>query len=156
MSENVKSIFKRALAHNVRVLRKLQEDKELEFSNDIFNVSIQAKIDKIDDIIKGLDSPSSQNTLDQNRELLCHALQSYIEGLEKMEKLINSKLQSSSSPSLPAIKFANAENEMELAKRIQNDSCFREGVQVNLRLESSTKYVTISKKIERSLLRYHE
>ena len=126
MSENVKSIFKRALAHNVRVLRKLQEDKELEFSNDIFNVSIQAKIDKIDDIIKGLDSPSSQNTLDQNRELLCHALQSYIEGLEKMEKLINSKLQSS-EPSLPAIKFANAENEMELAKRIQNDSCFEKG-----------------------------
>ena len=126
MSENVKSIFKRALAHYVRVLRKLQEDKDLEFSNDIFQVSIQGKIDKIDDIIKGLDSPLIQDTLDQNRELLCNALQSYIEGLDKMKELINSKLQSS-EPSLPAIKFANAENEIELAKRIQSDSCFEEG-----------------------------
>ena len=126
MSENVKSIFKRALVHYIRVLMKLQEDKDLEFSNDIFQVSIQGKIDKIDDIIKGLDSPLIQDTLDQNRELLCHALQSYIEGLEKMKELINSKLQSS-EPSLPAIKFANAENEIELAKRIQNDSCFEEG-----------------------------
>ena len=126
MSENVKSIFKRALAHYVRLLRKLQEDKDLEFSNDIFNVSIQEKIDKIDDIIKGLDSPFIQDTMEQNRELLCHALRSYIEGLEKMKELINSKLQSS-EPSLPAIKFANAENEIELAKRIQNDSCFEKG-----------------------------
>jgi hypothetical protein len=126
MSENVKFIFKRALVHYIRVLMKLQEDKDLEFSNDIFQVSIQGKIDKIDDIIKGLDSPLIHDTLDQNRELLCHALQSYIEGLEKMKELINSKLQSS-EPSLPAIKFANAENEIELAKRIQNDSCFEEG-----------------------------
>jgi hypothetical protein len=126
MSENVKSIFKRALVHYVGVLMKLQADKDLEFSNDIFQVSIQGKIDKIDDIIKGLDSPLIDDTLNQNRELLCHALQSYIEGLEKMKQLINSKLQSS-EPSLPAIKFANAENEIELAKRIQNDSCFEEG-----------------------------
>ena len=126
MSENVKSIFKRALAHYVRVLRKLQEDKDLEFSNDIFNVSIQGKIDKIEDIIKGLDSPLFQDTSDQNKELLCHALQSYIEGLEKMKDLINSKLQSS-DPSLPAITFANAENEIELAKRIQVSSCFEKG-----------------------------
>jgi hypothetical protein len=126
MSENVKSIFKRALVHYIGVLMKLQEDKDLEFSNDIFQVSIQGKIDKIDDIIKGLDSPLIQDTLDQNRELLCNALQSYIEGLDKMKELINSKLQSS-EPSLPAIKFANAENEIELAKRIQSDSCFEEG-----------------------------
>ena len=95
MSENVKSIFKRALAHYVRELKKLQEDKDLEFSNDIFNVSIQGKIDKIDDIIRGLDSPLIHDTLEPNRELLCHVLQSYIEGLEKMKDLINSKLQSS-------------------------------------------------------------
>jgi hypothetical protein len=126
MSENVKSIFKMALLHYIRVLRKLQEDKDLEFSNDIFHVSIQGKIEKIDDIIKGLDSPSHQDTFDQNREILCHALQSYIEGLEKMKELINSKLQSS-EPSLPAIKFANAENEIALAKRIQNGSCFEKG-----------------------------
>ncbi|HEX6378783.1 MAG TPA: hypothetical protein VFZ60_06870 [Nitrososphaeraceae archaeon] len=126
MSENVKSIFKRALAHYVRVLRKLQEDKDLEFSNDIFNVSIQGKIDKIEDIIKGLDSPLFQDTSDQNKELLCHALQSYIEGLENMKELINSRLQSS-EPSIPEIKFANAENEIELAKRIQVSSCFEKG-----------------------------
>jgi len=126
MSENVKSIFKRALAHYVGALKKLQEDKDLEFSNDIFNVSIQGKIDKIDDIIKGLDSPLFQDTLDQNRELLCHALQSYIEGLENMKELINSKLQSSES-SLPEIKFANAENELELAKKIQTGSCLEKG-----------------------------
>lgn len=126
MSENVKSIFKRALAHYVRVLRKLQENKDLEFSNDIFNVSIQGKIDKIEDIIKGLDSPLFQDTSDQNKELLCHALQSYIEGLENMKELINSKLQSS-EPSIPEIKFANAENEIELAKRIQVSSCFEKG-----------------------------
>ena len=126
MSENVKSIFKRALAHYVRVLRKLQEDKDLEFSNDIFNVSIQGNIDKIEDIIKGLDSPLFQDTSDQNKELLCHALQSYIEGLENMKELINSRLQSS-EPSIPEIKFANAENEIELAKRIQVSSCFEKG-----------------------------
>ena len=98
----------------------------MEFSNDIFNVSIQGKIDKIEDIIKGLDSPLFQDTSDQNKELLCHALQSYIEGLENMKELINSRLQSS-EPSIPEIKFANAENEIELAKRIQVSSCFEKG-----------------------------
>lgn len=123
MSENVKFIFKRALVHYIRILRKLQEDNELEFSNDIFHVSIQGKIEKIDDIIKGLDSDMIEDTLDQNRELLCNALQSYLNGLEKTRHLINSKLHES-EPSLPAMRFTNAEHEIELAKKIQQDSCF--------------------------------
>ena len=46
--------------------------------------------------------------------------------LENMKELINSKLQSS-EPSLPEIKFANAENELELAKKIQTGSFFEKG-----------------------------
>ena len=41
MSENVKMIFKRALFHYIKVLEKLRDDKELEFSNDIFRQDIQ-------------------------------------------------------------------------------------------------------------------
>lgn len=126
MSENVKFIFKRALLHYILILRKLQEDRELEFSNDIFHVSIQGKIDKIEDMIKSLDSDLFNDTIDQNRELLCNVLQNYIDKLEKMKELINIKLQNS-EPSLPAIKFTNAEHEIELARRIQQNSCLDHG-----------------------------
>jgi hypothetical protein len=130
MSENVKFIFKRALLHYIRLLRKLQEDKELEFSNDTFHVSIQGKIEKTEDIIKALDSLHFEESIDQNRELLCGVLQSYINGLDRMKELINSRLQAS-EPSLPPIDFANAQHEIELAKKIQQSSCFDHGLRSN-------------------------
>ena len=130
MSENIKSIFKRGLLHYIQVLRKLQEDKELEFSNDTFHVTIQGKIEKTEDVIKALDSDHFEETVDQNRELLCCVLQSYINGLDRMKELINSRLQAS-EPSLPPIDFANAQHEIELAKKIQQSSCFDHGLSAN-------------------------
>lgn len=118
MSENVKFIFKRALLHYIRALRKLQEDNELEFSNDIFHVTIQGKIAKIEGIVADLDSDLFDDTISQNRELLCGALRSYIGGLETMNGLINAKLQNL-EPSLPTIKFTSAEHEIELAKKFR-------------------------------------
>ena len=128
MTENVKLIFKRALLHYIGILKKLQSNHELEFSNDIFHVSIQGKIDKAEDLIKGLDSDviQVQDTLDRNRELLCGVLDTYINGLEKMKELINSKLLDL-DPSIPTIDFSVAQDELELAKRIQGSSCFEHG-----------------------------
>ena len=108
MGENVVLIFKRALTHYIKVLEKLKDDEEIEFSNEIFRSSIQDNIDKLNEAIKGLDSTFVQDTLDRNRELLCCPLQSYIDGLKKMKDLIISKLQSS-EPSLPPIQLTKVE-----------------------------------------------
>jgi len=126
MGENVVLIFKRALTHYIKVLEKLKDDEEIEFSNEIFRSSIQDNIDKLNEAIKGLDSTFVQDTLDRNRELLCCSLQSYIDGLKKMKDLIISKLQSS-EPSLPPIQLTKVEYEIALAKRIQMSSCFEQG-----------------------------
>jgi hypothetical protein len=128
MSEHVKMIFKRALDHYAKVLEKLEEDKELDFSNDIFSLDIQNNINKIKKIADGLNSPEPdpQETLNHNRKLLCCSLQSYIEDLKKMKELIRSKLQSSESP-LPTIEFTNVDEEIKLAERIQTTSCFEYG-----------------------------
>jgi len=124
--ENVKLIFKRALTHYVSVLENLKNDKEIEFSNDIFRDDIQLNINKLDDIIKRFDSYDALTNVEQNRELLCSALQSYIEGLENMKEIIKSKLQTS-EPSLPTIKFMKVDAELEIAKRIQIRSCIEQG-----------------------------
>jgi hypothetical protein len=124
--ENVKLIFKRALTHYIKVLEKLKDDKEIEFSNDIFRDDIQLNINKLEDIIKGFDSYDALTNVEKNRELLCSALQSYVEGLENMQKIIKSKLQTS-EPSLPTIKFMKVDAELELAKRIQTSSCIEHG-----------------------------
>jgi hypothetical protein len=128
MSEHVKMIFKRALDHYAKVLEKLEEDKELDFSNDIFSLDIQSNINKIKKISEGLNSPEPdpQETLNHNRKLLCCSLQSYIDDLKKMKQLIRSKLQSSES-SLPTIEFTNVDEEIKLAERIQTTSCFEYG-----------------------------
>jgi hypothetical protein len=128
MSEHVKLIFKRALDHYAKVLEKLEEDKELDFSNDIFSLDIQSNINKIKKISEGLNSPEPdpQETLNHNRKLLCCSLQSYIDDLKKMKQLIRSKLQSSES-SLPTIEFTNVDEEIKLAERIQTTSCFEYG-----------------------------
>jgi ABC-type Zn uptake system ZnuABC Zn-binding protein ZnuA len=128
MSEHVKMIFKRALDHYAKVLEKLEEDKELDFSNDIFSLDIQSNINKIKKIADGLNSPEPdpQETLNHNRKLLCCSLQSYIEDLKKMKEFIRSKLQSSES-SLPTIEFTNVDEEIKLAERIQTTSCFEYG-----------------------------
>ena len=124
--ENVKLIFKRALTHYVSVLENLKNDKEIEFSNDIFRDDIQLNINKLDDIIKRFDSYDALTNVEQNRELLCSALQSYIEGLESMKEILKSKLQTS-EPSLPTIKFMKVDAELEIAKRIQIRSCIEQG-----------------------------
>jgi len=124
--ENVKLIFKRALTHYVSVLENLKNDKEIEFSNDKFRDDIQLNINKLDDIIKRFDSYDALTNVEQNRELLCSALQSYIEGLENMKEIIKSKLQTS-EPSLPTIKFMKVDAELEIAKRIQIRSCIEQG-----------------------------
>lgn len=128
MGENVKLIFKRALSHYVDVLQKLKSDKEIEFSNDIFQVDIQDNIGKLERMLKGLDSPDPEplSTLESNRELLCRSLQNYINDLENMKETINSKLRSS-EPSIPTINFKNVDEEIALAKRIQTSSCFEKG-----------------------------
>ena len=128
MSEHVKMIFKRALDHYAKVLEKLEEDKELDFSNDIFSLDIQNNINKIKKIADGLNSPEPdpQETLNHNRKLLCCSLQSYIDDLKKMKELIRFKLQSSESP-LPTIEFTNVDEEIKLAERIQTTSCFEYG-----------------------------
>ena len=128
MSEHVKMIFKRALDHYAKVLEKLEEDKELDFSNDIFSLDIQNNINKIKKIADGLNSPEPdpQETLNHNRKLLCNSLQSYIDDMKKMKELIRSKLQSSESP-LPTIEFTNVDEEIKLAERIQTTSCFEYG-----------------------------
>ena len=120
--ENVKLIFKRALSHYVSILDNLKNDKEIEFSSDIFRDDIQLNMTKLNDIINNLGSYDALTTVEQNRELLCSALQSYIEGLENMKKIIISKLQTS-EPSLPTIKFMKVDAEIEIAKRIQTNSC---------------------------------
>ena len=128
MSEHVKMIFKRALDHYAKVLERLEEDKELDFSNDIFSLDIQNNINKIKKIADGLNSPEPdpQETLNHNRKLLCCSLQSYIDDMKKMKELIRFKLQSSESP-LPTIEFTNVDEEIKLAERIQATSCFEYG-----------------------------
>jgi len=128
MSEHVKMIFKRALDHYAKVLERLEEDKELDFSNDIFSLDIQNNINKIKKIADGLNSPEPdpQETLNHNRKLLCCSLQRYIDDLKKMKELIRFKLQSSESP-LPTIEFTNVDEEIKLAERIQATSCFEYG-----------------------------
>lgn len=126
LAEQVKMIFKRALSHYAKVLEKLQEDKELDFSNDIFLQDIQNNVNKINGMVDGVDAPDGQSILDKNRELLCCALQSYIDDLEKMKDLIKSKLQNS-EPALPSLKFTNVDEEIALAKRIQTSSCIEHG-----------------------------
>ena len=96
--ENIKFIFKRALTHSISILENLKNDKEIEFSNDIFREDIQLNINKLNDIIKGFDTYDALMSVEQNRELLYSALQSYIQGLENMKKLIESKLQTSEHP----------------------------------------------------------
>ena len=127
--ENVKFIFGRAVLHYVDVLRKLQSDKELEFSDDVFRVSIQDNIEKLEGILKGLESPDPEPSyiLEQNRQLLCCSLQSYIDDLEKMKELIKSKLQTS-EPSLPTINFQKVDDQIEMPKRIRTKSCFEKGL----------------------------
>lgn len=124
--ENVKLIFKRALTHYVSVLQNLKNYKEIEFSNDIFRDDIQLNINKLDDIIKDFDTYDALTSIESNRELLCSALQSYIEGLENMKKVIEAKLQTS-EPALPTIKFMKVDAELEIAKRIQTRSCIEHG-----------------------------
>jgi hypothetical protein len=128
MSEHVKMIFKRALDHYAKVLEKLEEDKESDFSNDIFSLDIQSNINKIKKIADSLNSPEPDppETLNHNRKLLCCLLQSYIDDLKKMKELIRSKLQSSES-SLPTMEFTNVDEEIKLAERIQTTSCFEYG-----------------------------
>lgn len=126
LAEQVKMIFKRALSHYAKVLEKLQEDKELDFSNDIFLQDIQNNVNKINGMVDDVDAPDGQSILDKNRELLCCALQSYIDDLEKMKDLIKSKLQNS-EPALPSFKFTNVDEEIALAKRIQTSSCIEHG-----------------------------
>jgi hypothetical protein len=126
LAEHVKMIFRRALSHYAKVLEKLQEDKELDFSNDIFLQDIQNNVNKINGIVDDVDAPDGQSILDKNRELLCCALQSYIDDLEKMKDLIKSKLQNS-EPALPSLKFTNVDEEITLAKRIQTSSCIEHG-----------------------------
>lgn len=128
MSEHVKMIFKRALDHYAKVLEKLEEDKELDFSNGIFSLDIQNNINKIKKIVDGLNSPEPdpQENLNHNRKLLCCSLQSYISDLKKMKEIIRSKLQGSES-SLPTIEFTNVDEEIRLAERIQTSSCIEYG-----------------------------
>jgi hypothetical protein len=126
LAEQVKMIFKRALIHYAKVLEKLQEDKELDFSNDIFLQDIQNNVNKINGMVDGVDAPDGQSILDKNRELLCCALQSYIDDLDKMKDLIKSKLQNS-EPALPSFTFTNVDEEIALAKRIQTSSCIEHG-----------------------------
>ena len=125
MSENVKSIFKRALNHYIKVLEKLRDDEELEFSNDIFRQDIQSNIKTIEDMIKGLDSEDAMTILDRNRKLMCCSLDSYISDLEKMKDVITTKLQKPDT--LPAIEFNKVNQELEIAKRIQTRSCIEHG-----------------------------
>jgi hypothetical protein len=127
LAEQVKMIFKRALSHYAQVLEKLQEDKELDFSNDIFLQDIQNNVNKINGIIDGVDAPDDgQSILDKNRELLCCALQNYIDDLGKMKDLIKSKLQNS-VPALPSFTFTTVDEEIALARRIQTSSCIEHG-----------------------------
>lgn len=127
LAEQVKMIFKRALSHYAQVLEKLQEDKELDFSNDIFLQDIQNNVNKINGIVDGVDAPDDgQSILDKNRELLCCALQNYIDDLGKMKDLIKSKLQNS-VPALPSFTFTTVDEEIALAKRIQTSSCIEHG-----------------------------
>ena len=66
LAEQVKMIFKRALIHYAKVLEKLQEDKELDFSNDLFLQDIQNNVNKINGIVDGVDSPDDgQSILDK-------------------------------------------------------------------------------------------
>lgn len=127
LAEQVKMIFKRALIHYAKVLEKLQEDKELDFSNDIFLQDIQNNVNKINGIVDGVDSPDDgQSILDKNRKLLCCALQNYSDDLDKMKDLIKSKLQNS-EPALSSFTFTNVDEEIALAKRIQTSSCIEHG-----------------------------
>lgn len=98
--ENIKFIFKRALPHYVSVLENLKNDKEIESSNDIFREDIQLNINKLNDIIKGFDTYDALMSVEQNRELLCSALQSYIQGLENMKKLMNQNYRPQNHPYL--------------------------------------------------------
>lgn len=122
MSENVKTIFKRALYHYIKVLEKLRDDKELDFSNDIFRQDIQTNISKIEEMIKSLDAVDAMDTVDRNRKLMCCSLDSYISDLEKVKNIIATKLQIGDTP-LPSIDFERVNQELEIAKRIQTRSC---------------------------------
>lgn len=122
MSENVKMIFKRALLHYIKVLEKLRDDKELEFSNDIFRQDIQNNINNIEDMIKGLDSQDAMSVLDKKRKLMCCSLQSYISDLEKVKGLMTTRLQNADT-SLPTIEFTNVDEELRLARKIQTGTC---------------------------------
>ena len=119
--ENIKFIFKRALTHSISILENLKNDKEIEFSNDIFREDIQLNINKLNDIIKGFDTYDALMSVEQNRNYFVL----HYKGLENMKKLIESKLQTS-EPSLPTIKFMKVEVELELAKRIQTSSCIEQ------------------------------
>jgi len=92
--ENIKFIFKRALTHSISILENLKNDKEIEFSNDIFREDIQLNINKLNDIIKGFDTYDALMSVEQNRN---YFVLNY-KGLENMKKLIESKLQTSEHP----------------------------------------------------------
>jgi hypothetical protein len=119
-------IFRRALYHYVKVLEKLRDDKELDFSNDIFRQDIQTNIARIEEMIKSLDGVDAMDTLDRNRKLMCCSLDSYISDLEKLKSNIFAKLHIGDA-SLPSIDFERVNQELEIAKRIQTRSCIELG-----------------------------
>jgi sulfite reductase alpha subunit-like flavoprotein len=91
--ENVKVIFRNALHHYNRILEKLKNEKELDFSNPRIQEAIQENIDKNTKMIKKLGSNESFITLDENGKFLCDCLRGYISYLEIAKNTIATKLQ---------------------------------------------------------------
>ena len=119
--QNVKLIFSNALRHYNRILDKLKNEKESDFSEPRLQEAIQDNIDKNTKMIKKLGSNEWFITLDENRKFLCDCLRGYISYLEIARSAIATKLQEALS--LPVIDLTKVDDELELSKIILKNSC---------------------------------
>jgi hypothetical protein len=119
--QNVKLVFRNALHHYNRILEKIKNDRELDFSDPRIQEAIQANIDKNTKMIKKLGSNEWFITLDENRKFLCDCLRGYISYLEISKSAIATKLQETLS--LPVIDLTKVDDELQLSNIILKNSC---------------------------------
>jgi hypothetical protein len=119
--DDLKLVFKNALHHYNKILHQLNDEKEFGYGDPIFEGDILNNIEKNSEIIKKLDSTYWTETLNQNRKFLCECLQGYILHLEKTKSELTSRFQNTYS--LPVMDLDKIDNEIELGKKILENSC---------------------------------
>lgn len=116
--QNLARIFKNAVPHYNVILNQLKND---EFYDTVYQKDIQDNIDKNAKIIEGLDSDVAMLTVNQNREFLCYCLHGYSKHLELIKRTMTDRFKNEFA--LPLMDLSNIEEELISVTKILEESC---------------------------------